>query len=306
MSERHLIREQKFIQGQEKEEPPIVGHADVVDAFESAGYGLNSYLKGLLLEDKGTYDSRKGSGFTQATYHALKGDFGSVGMLFNEVICRKLRDKGKGIDVEKLATALQKLQHPDSRLFARLILQQFKPYQPKESDTILQSTSERIIIVGACMAAEMYYLEFVNNPGIYKCRGGDFGRMNVITDETGEPIMLEKEGLGDNFSCITLKETVLNGKQLPPGTLMAIVYPLTAAVAERMDFSREKFTSREIPLSQCKFTALRFSTLVADPKDRARAFGKHYDYQKDHPNVYPGFDQTTIQDLAQRARSMLK
>lgn len=297
-------------EGEQEQEP---GHRDVIQAFNRVDYPLSQAVQRLLLEEDGVFTNRKGSGYTQFIYRMFNG-YTEINTIFDESVLQRLddlafaenysKDKETYVDVDKLMQAASYLSRPDSLLIARLIVHRFKPYEPKPDDVVLKASSERPRC-GACTTAETYYLEFVNSPGTYNWRGGDSAAMNVIVDSAGEPVMLEKEGgLGDNFSCITLRDFVYGHNKLPAGTLLAVEYPAETATQDRINFTREKAGSKEIPLEQCKFRVLRFTTLAVPPEYRAQAFGEHLEWQQ--RNHFPDCESTTIEQLAQRARQMFK
>ncbi len=303
---------------QEGEREKELGHRDVLQAFNRVGYELGWEIKRLLLEEDGVFDNRKGSGYTQVTYHLLHGRW-DANTLFDSAVYERLLDQREAdglrkeardyVEVDKLKQAAAMLGRPESKMVADLIVQKFEPYEPTPEDVVLRTPNEAGVSsydmprVGSCTSAELYYLEFVNSPGTYQWRNGDSGMMNVITDASGEPILLEKEGLGDPYSCITLREVVWERFLLPPVTLMAVKYPKEATSQERINLAHEKPYSTEIALDSCVFVPLRITTLAIAPDQRKRAFGQHIDFQK--RNGFPDFDTMPLDELVERANEML-
>lgn len=289
-------------------------HPDVVAAYDKVGYPLSAEFRRLFLEEE-VFDNRKGSGFTQVTYKLL-GGHDTIDTIFAPAMVEKLYDQREQhfratdeyreidtfLDHSKLIAVLDQLQDSSSCLFARLLLDRYFPYQPQPDDVVLQKyRGHDRLVVGACTSAELYYAEFVNDPGRYRWRNGESGAMNVIT-QTGEPILIEKENLGDSYSCLTLTDVVVRGMRLPAGTLLAVSYDQTQASREHIN-SAEKIGSKEIPLAACAFSPLRLTTFAVEPHQRAKAFGVHYQWQKS--NRIPGYDIISIADLRERASAML-
>lgn len=150
--------------------------------------------------------------------------------------------------------------------------------------------------VGSCPLAEQYFLEIAHR----RVRRG--GRVNVFVDASGEVALIEKRGLGDEHSCISLRALYLNGVCLPPGSLLALDYDdaaLEGAPALRV-----------LPGQRLAFSAirvgrfLRLTTLAVAPSARQRAFSTHFKQQVDGGLYSP--DATTIEQLAAVARESIQ
>lgn len=129
------------------------------------------------------------------------------------------------------------------------------------------------------------------------------GRINIIYDEQG-PVVLEKIGLGESHSGITLRETLLQGVRLPEGSLVIVDYPDSAPLRMMKTSNGEETVESSMPLSSCTgFRFLRLTTLAVSPKERLQAFGAHLRFQK--INAMPWFDRVTIEDLSMKARQAL-
>jgi hypothetical protein len=129
--------------------------------------------------------------------------------------------------------------------------------------------------VGTCPLAEKYFLEI--SDGFVRRKG----RVNVLISDAGEPLLLEKLNLGDNHSCISVTEVVLNGVRLPPGCLFGV-----------------------IPVRRCTgFRFLRVTTLAVSPQNRRRAFTTHFQSQLDAGLFAPG--EATIEQLRRVAEDQL-
>ncbi len=121
----------------------------------------------------------------------------------------------------------------------------------------------------------------------------------MLISERGEPLLLEKINLGDDHSCVSVTELLLNGMRLPPGCLFAVRY----------EGDVELRPNRALPGSviQTKscvgFRFLRFTTLAVTPENRQRAFTSHFQSQVDAGLFAPG--EATIGQLLRVAEAQL-
>ena len=119
----------------------------------------------------------------------------------------------------------------------------------------------------------------------------------MITDESGDPVILEKISLGESHSAITLKPTILNEVTLPAGSLLAVEYDYD-------NYKGSRTQSANIPLSECTgFRFLRLTTLAVSPENRKETFKNHYDFQDQ--NGMPHFDTATIENFLTLARQKI-
>lgn len=139
--------------------------------------------------------------------------------------------------------------------------------------------------VGSCSQAEEFFLEIARG----KVRRG--GHVNIYTDAAGEPVLVEKMGIGESHSAMLVRPATLCGVALPPGSLLALrhhggnpsappgrVQPLDAVAAAWF---------------------LRITTLAVPPAVRKRAFSCQYERQL-HANMMSPHT-TTIDDLRRYA-----
>lgn len=115
--------------------------------------------------------------------------------------------------------------------------------------------------IGSCSQAEQYFLEIAYE----RIRRG--GSVNTLVQASGEPVLLEKVGLGESHSAIVVAPVHLNGVVLPPGSLCALRYGEDAAPGRR---SRHGFVIALESLQAVRF--LRLTTLAVSPESRPRAF----------------------------------
>lgn len=121
--------------------------------------------------------------------------------------------------------------------------------------------------IGSCSAAEEYYLEIAHG----RVRRG--GEANILTSDNGQPVLVEKTGLGESHSAISVCPTVMNGVRLPAGSLFAL---------ERTQLEEPTRTpnGNRLPWSvivQARF--LRLTTLAVTPPHRQRAFSRQLEAQ---------------------------
>lgn len=147
--------------------------------------------------------------------------------------------------------------------------------------------------VGTCPLAEKYFLEI--SDGFVRRKG----RVNVLISDAGEPLLLEKLNLGDNHSCISVTEVVLNGVRLPPGCLFGVQRDEGIEV-----MPNSKLPGSVIPVRRCTgFRFLRVTTLAVSPQNRRRAFTTHFQSQLDAGLFAPG--EATIEQLRRVAEDQL-
>ncbi len=146
--------------------------------------------------------------------------------------------------------------------------------------------------IGSCSQAEEFFLEIAHR----RIRRG--GRVNIIVDRAGQPVMVEKMNLGESHSAILVAPVRLHGVWLPPGGLCALRF--------RGDPAPLRPTRHGVVLSldmleQTRF--LRLTTLAVTPQSRRRAFGVQLESQLRANMLSPTV--TSIAQLQQFARQEL-
>lgn len=305
---------------------------ELVNAFKDNGFPLHKILVAMLNEEHQHQGPRKGCGYTQASrfladiinqprgltqdkdlqlfsveaQRSLKaivaychsslerlprGIFEIREDLENR--CDSLTSKHNFLDkIRCLEAALHDIEHEESEVLAKLIrsILGVAPNHVKQSFPELQLLDERVAI-GTCPESERYFLEFA---GGYVRR---HGIMNVLVDDSDQPLMIEKMNIGDSHSCITLRELILNGVLIPAGSLLGTYY--TSLPIHTTQCAEHK--GGWFPVSVCKgFRFLRLTTLAISPKNRARAFTHHLRIQLEG---IPFFDpsNTTINEVIEMA-----
>jgi len=264
--------------------------------FEAHGHPLNATLVEMLNEHFSHRTERRGCGYTQATRHlaalvnrAEPDRKGTRERLFPS----ELRPEGAEEPIERVLPALLgTLEREESKLLGALI-----------ADLVVAAGAaagiQELVVsvdepkVGTCPLAEKYFLEISDRFVRRK------GRVNVLLSDAGEPVLVEKLNLGDNYSCINVAELMLNGVRLPPGCLIGVKYD-----GELQGRANRKLPGRVVQLSQCTgFKFLRFTTLAVSPRNRARAFTSHFRAQIDAGLFAPG--EATIAQLRRVAEEQL-
>lgn len=267
---------------------------ELVTELAMQGLRLNSTLIEMLGEHYSHRTPRRGCGFTQASRHLAVlvnrarqgGGDDAAAHLFPSTPCSQ----------QELRRALdelpRRLLREESRLMAALINDLVLPAPPVMGVEELPSFAGELK-VGTCPLAEKYFLEI--SDGFVRRKG----RVNVLTSDAGEPLLLEKLNLGDNHSCISVADVTLNGVRLPPGCLLGVARP------EGIDImANARLPGCVIPVRRCVgFRFLRLTTLAVSPQNRRRAFTTHFQSQVDAGLFAPG--ETTIEQLRRVAEDQL-
>jgi hypothetical protein len=143
---------------------------------------------------------------------------------------------------------------------------------PLANDVIaLQPIAAEKLKIGTCPLAEQFFLEVACD----RIRRG--GRINVICSDAGAPLLLEKRGLGDEHSAISIASVQINAVVLPPGTLIGLAYDDASINACK---PCKNGRGQIVPV-QCVelFRYLRLTTLVVSPLHRHLTFSTHFDQQ---------------------------
>ncbi len=307
---------------------------EVLSAFDRAGFRLNPILYEMLNEHYKHRTERRGAGFTQATRHLAEHvnlprhpyECDEVRLFANRDTfpSRELLDGAereglrlgwRTIGAQEPPEALRSVPHlwelyvrererqtrfrdmrsrvllEESRLIASIVCDLLFP-RSHDGLCELRTYPEKLPI-GTCPLAEKYFLELAD--GFVRRNG----QMNVIVSSEGEPLMLEKLSLGDDHSCISVTEVVLNGVRLPAGSLLGAHYEGDASLRPN-----RTIVGQVIPLDHVTgFRFLRFTTLAVSPENRRRAFTRHFDAQVEGGLFAPG--SVTIADLKRVAGEQL-
>lgn len=277
------------------------GDHELVRAFASKGLALNATLVEMLNEHYSHRTERRGCGYTQSTRHLAvlvnrprDQQRDTISRLFPEWVKSGGLAAGLGPLHETVCQVRDALQFEESRLVAALIADLVMPARVTPGVEELPAFFGEIK-VGTCPLTEKYFLEI--GDGVVRRKG----RINVLVSQTGLPLLVEKVGLGDDRSCISVTELLLNGVRCPPGSLFGV----EAAPADGIALRQNKtLPGSVIPVARCTgFRFLRFATLAVTPENRKRAFTAHFQSQLDAGLFAPG--STTVAQLRRVAEAQL-
>jgi len=281
----------------------------VIESFKLQGYPLNFLITNMLNEGKEHQGGRKGSGFTQASRHLAgylrheRNDLDT--MIFDDGVRTSLEDQfdyGSGekidlrskINIKKLHEALDSIETEEGRLIARMIVDMFDTPIDDQKETVLKAQENKIDL-GTCTTSEVYFFHYFRE-GISSLSEG--AEMNIIIDDSGNPIMIEKVNIGESHSAITLTECKINNVRIPKGSLVGIKY------GKEVPKTRLDKAGFKINIQDCEgFEFLRFTTLAVSPENRKRAFGEHQEVYKQ--NGINGYDTLSIEEVAEQQKYRL-
>ena len=275
--------------------PAETGEHELLKALRLHGLEPHLQLCDMLNECYEHRTERRGCGYTQAT-RLLAAQINQrtlVPLPRSRVFAERL---GNAELAEKMTNAgadwCESLERMESRLMARMIRDVvLRNAQGIEFPTI----ASEALKVGSCPLAEQFFLEIAYR----RIRRG--GRVNVIIDQQGRPLLIEKRGLGDDHSCITVAEMVVHGVQIPKGSLVGVDYP--DAALDGLP-ALKNYSGVQLPLASVTGARLlRLTTLAVNPEDRARAFSAHFQQQIDSGLFSP--DSTTIEQLIEFAHEQV-
>lgn len=184
----------------------------------------------------------------------------------------------------------------ESKLLCGLIQDVILPKTSQSSGFVELKPLDEKPKVGSCPMAEQFFLKIAHRRVLRQ------GELNVFVDAEQRPLLLEKMNMGDNHSCISLQPLLMNGVQLPPGSLFSVDYD--------RDLIQNKIPNREyagfvMPFSEISgFWFLRFTTLAISPENRKRAFTTHFEQQVANGLFSPGVTQ--LQQLIDVAQAQIR
>jgi len=249
---------------------------ELVTAFESLGLPLCRTLVEMLNENILHRTERRGCGYTQATRYlaALVSvpelPKQSGGGLFHGNVEPRLGGRtGMLRHIEAISGEVcSSICLPESLILARLIAE--IALRNAIGRSLGKSCDEKLPM-GTCPLAEQYFLEIAYG---FIRRGGC---VNVIVDGDRQPVLVEKRGLGDDHSSVSVTPVTLNGVHLPLGSLVGIARD---AGSDGDFVATANARGRIIPLGALRAVRfLRLTTLAVAPEHRARTFTAHFEQQ---------------------------
>ena len=272
-----------------------VGEHELLKTLQQQGLEPHPQLCDMINECFEHRTERRGCGYTQATR-----------LLAAQINQKKLVPLPRSrVFAEHLGNAeLTQAMHTAGtswiaelvRMESRLLAQMIRDIVLRDAQGIeFPMIAPEPLKVGSCPLAEQFFLEIAYR----RIRRG--GRVNVIVDPQGRPLLIEKRGLGDDHSCITVAEMVVHGVRIPKGSLVGVDYP--DAILEGLPELQNRCGVQLQLASITGARLLRLTTLTANPMDRARAFSAHFQQQIDSGLFSP--DTTTIEQLIEFAHEQV-
>jgi hypothetical protein len=303
--------------------------------FDAGGFRLCDTLYEMLNEHHTHRTERRGAGYTQATRHlatfvnrprrpyeyeeallfadrspaAVHGLVAAAAALGVDLPFRNLdrREPPEPLRADpqvlagyreqaerqaRLRALPDRLDLEESRLLAAMVVDLVLSRAASGDVPDLRPWPEKLAI-GTCPLAEKYFLELAQ--GFVRRKG----RMNVIVSDAGAPLLVEKLGLGDDHSCLSVVPLLLNGVRLPRGSLFGVAYSGDVALRPNTHLA-----GQVIPLARCDgFRFLRLTTLAVSPANRRRAFSAHFEAQVEGGLFEPG--AATIEQIERLTREQL-
>ncbi len=205
-----------------------------------------------------------------------------------------------GIPPSKLLNRLQHLVAIVRSIRARLVLEENRLFMGMLEDLLTGEGQSAPDIagmpekpeIGSCSQAEEFFLEIAHS----RIRRG--GKVNIIVDRGGGPVMVEKMNLGESHSAMLVAPVRMHGVWLPPGGLCALRFRGDPAPLRP---TRHGAVLSLDMLEQTRF--LRLTTLAVPPQSRQRAFHVQVEAQLRANMLSPTV--TTIAQLRQFALNEL-
>lgn len=306
------------------------GPHEIVAAFKQAGHGLHTILADMLNEHPSHRTERRGCGYTQATRFLSTfvnrprwpADAEDVGVFADwprqqtEALARTAIAAGWPSGwrrLDRCPPALREALLP-TELAERLValpglLERIESGLVLEESRLILGLLRGILApdaaplpdmppmlekpeIGSCSQAEEFFLEIAHG----RIRRG--GRVNLFVNAAGQPLLVEKMGLGESHSAMAVAPVAICDVALPPGALFALNYADDAPALGTTDAGAVYALET---IAQARF--LRLTTLAVSPKVRRRAFSAQFDAQVRGDMLSPA--TTTLEDLRRFADSRL-
>jgi len=264
-----------------------IGEHELLNALQQQGLEPHLQLCDMLNERFEHRTERRGCGYTQATrlLAAQINQRSLIPLARSRVFAEHL---GNAELAQAMTLAGTQWYEQLARMESRLLAHMIRDIVLRDAQGIeFPMIAPMPLKVGSCPLAEQFFLEIAYR----RIRRG--GRVNVIVDHQRQPLLIEKRGLGDDHSCITVAEMVVHGVRIPKGSLVGVDYP--DAVLEGLPALQNR-CGVQLPLASISGARLlRLTTLAVSPADRARAFSAHFQQQIDSGLFSP--DTTTLAQL---------
>jgi hypothetical protein len=283
--EKQLLDQQNYNENIEQHRATI--HKQVPAIFEKFGLPLNHRIQDMLFEPDAMQGGRQGSGYTNVfrelgnyINNSLKNPLD----LFDEYSLIESLEKYSGQKLnreqkieklnikEKLDAISKELVNPSHIILIQMMRDIIFGSEKDIPQIEVENNLEKIEKAGTCTTAERYYFEWEGVKNLGGFEGGYGGHMKIIADETGQPIMIEKVGMGEK-SCLSLVPLKMGQIEIPAGSMLQAITKENI-VADKID---SNYFPEKLKLSDYDgFRFLRISTLSLPAEIREAAFGNHY------------------------------
>lgn len=213
------------------------------------------------------------------------------------------------VDLNKLLSLWENETDEARKNLLLLIIQVVNPRAiPKTENEIEVKIAAPAVSAGGCVMAEKHMLAYISG----KHSNPKGGYVNLIIDNNDSPLMLEKIGLGDSHSCISLKSVRINGVLIPAGAIFSAEPDTLEPIRKRMRWfikrkERKGAINYVTKVNNYKgFKFVRMSLLSLPEEIRASAGGETYLHQQDKTKGYINYDWLTPEIIAQYASYRLK
>ena len=191
----------------------------------------------------------------------------------------------------KLRTLFEYVNLEESKIVCQILADIILPKSVEETGYIQLPVLSEKPKVGSCPMAENFFLKIAHGSVLRQ------GQINIIVDQDDKPLFIEKMNMGDDHSCISLQEVLVNGVRIPKGSLFSLDYEISDIQNKR---NNKQFKGYVIPYTELNgFWFLRLTTLAISPENRKRAFSTHYEQQVQNGLYSPGTTQLSqLYDVA--------
>ena len=190
------------------------------------------------------------------------------------------------------------VQLEESKIWLQMLVDVVLPRDASQEGLAVLPTLSEKPKVGSCTMAEKFFLDIAHEVIPRK------GRVNIIVDDQGKPLLLEKLNMGDTHSCISLAPLMMNGVRLPVGSMLSTIAPTDGSESPPSIRPCKRLKGDIIALKDYQgFWFLRLTTIALSAKSRSRAFTTHFTWQAE--NGLFGHDVTEMSELIQLAHAQL-
>ena len=243
------------------------GSIRVISYFEANGSPLAEHMRSMLLDEPKHHGERRGCGFSQSTRVLAQA-------LHREAV-RYGRNNALVEGPLPLPEAVRGWAASETGVWSIWLGMFAELIERNGTQGYAVATMQNEHKVGSCSMAEKYFLELAH--GLMPRRGGV-----RIFCEGDIPVVIEKVGMGDPGSAISIAPICVESVTVPPGALLAVEHALPSDDLEQLGKKVAVYA-----LGDIQARVLRLTTLVAEPEERALVFGPQLQHQFHNNFVSP-------------------